>query len=349
MALGIAGLYVASALADIASGGSLDPPGPIGSTMKTLNDIPGTWSQKLIGTGSDPCNTPRFTCVLDTEGVRDNETGLVWEATPFTELVNWSTAVQRCGNSLVGGRGGWRLPTDAELRSLLDPNASGTPLLPDGHPFNAFGSLEHFWTVSPVPLEADLVYAVDVDTLDRYQAAKSELLKRWCVRGVQADTPEDSPLAEEPPAWYQRLDATGGCFSERFRCVMNGEGVLDRETGLVWWRDANETGGNFEGQAVLCGQGTHGNRKGWRLPTTPELMTLIDPAQADPTPGAPPAFPPGHPFDVQLGYWTWTTEEFSSGEHVAVHMSVGVTNYQTPGVTGAFAMCVRGASEGAFP
>jgi hypothetical protein len=30
-------------------------------------------------------------------------------------------------------------------------------------------------------------------------------------------------------------------------------------------------------------------------------------------------------------------------------MSVGVTNYQTPGVTGAFAMCVRGASEGAFP
>jgi hypothetical protein len=349
MAAGIAGLYALSALAGVVSGGPLDPPGPVGSTMKSLNDIPGTWSQKLIGTGSDSCNTPRFTCVLDTEGVRDNETGLVWEATPFTELVKWSTAAARCGNSLVGGRGGWRLPTDTELRSLLDPNASGTPLLPDGHPFNAFGPLGLFWTISAVPGETDLAYAVDVDTLGRYPGAKTELLKRWCVRGVQADAPEDSLSAEEPPAWYQTLDATGGCFSARFRCVMNDEAVLDRETGLVWWRDAQESAGAFESQAVWCAHGSWGGRGGWRLPTTPELMTLIDPTQANPGPVGVPAFPPGHPFDVQIGFWTWTSETFASGEHVAVAMQVGITNYSTLGVTGAIAMCVRGTGAGAFP
>jgi len=39
MALGIAGLYGASMLAGVALGGSLDPPGPPGSTMKSLADI----------------------------------------------------------------------------------------------------------------------------------------------------------------------------------------------------------------------------------------------------------------------------------------------------------------------
>lgn len=349
MSAGVAALYAVSALAGAVSGGSLDPPGPVGGTMKSLADIPGSWNRALSDAGPDSCNTDRFTCVLAGGGVLDNETGLVWEKAPTTNTVTWATAQMQCGNLLAGGRGGWRLPTDAEVRSLLDPNASGQPLLPDNHPFDIFVPHGTVWTSSPVPLEADLAYAVDTDTLGRSPSPRDGAHKKWCVRGVQADAPEDLALAEEPPAWYRRLDASGGCFSERFRCVMNDEAVLDRETGLVWWRDAQETAGVFEGQAVWCAHGDWGGRKGWRLPTVAELTSLIDPAQANPVPVAPPALPPGHPFDIQDGYWTWTSETFASGEHVAVAMQAGVTNYQTPGVVGAFAMCVRGDGGRALP
>ena len=37
-------------------------------------------------------------------------------------------------NKNVGGRGGWRLPTVEELRSLIDLRRA-IPALPSGHPF----------------------------------------------------------------------------------------------------------------------------------------------------------------------------------------------------------------------
>ena len=86
--------------------------------------------------------------------------------------------------------------------------------------------------------------------------------------------------------------------------------VLDRETGLVWTRDANLIGQhNWLDANTLCREFALGNRSGWRLPSIEELSSLVDLNQADL------ALPVGHPFiNVQYGsgvyaYWTSTNHE----------------------------------------
>lgn len=86
--------------------------------------------------------------------------------------------------------------------------------------------------------------------------------------------------------------------------------VLDRETGLVWSRNANLIGAyNWLDANTNCRGFELGNRAGWRLPTVEELSSLIDPSQT------PLALPAGHPFiNVQYGqgvlaYWTSTNHE----------------------------------------
>jgi len=306
--------------------------------MKTLEEIPGTWSRLLSDAGADSCNTARFTCVLGGDAVRDNETGLVWDRTPFTLLADWTSSAIGCGNALTGGRGGWRLPTDAEMRSLLDPNSTLQPMLPDSHPFNIYTPHGYVWTASPVPGKTDLVYAVDTDTLDRNPVAKVTQLKKWCVRGVQADAPEDSELAERPPAWSRTLNATGGCFSERFRCVMSGEAVLDRETGLVWQRYQPESNTlNWTSAWGFCLTDETGGRGGWRLPTSEEVATLWSDA------GVSFDLPAGHPFGFAgtLQVWTATTAPWDTTQ--AFWRSIGTGAGTTDAkAAGYYRICVRG-------
>jgi hypothetical protein len=61
--------------------------------------------------------------------------------------------------------------------------------------------------------------------------------------------------------------------------------VLDKETRLIWTRDANLPKGMQtwqHGMNYCRNQIQLGNRKGWRLPTIEELLSLIDPSQSNP-------------------------------------------------------------------
>lgn len=129
-----AGLFPSAVMA-----GQLEPPSSAvdGSgnpvpTMKTLDQIPPAWSQKL------PADK-RFELVLDGAAVLDKETGLVWARYPGTEYLYWEDAMNYCWNLTIGGRKGWRLPSIEELASLVDPAlvdpTTMKPALPDGHPF----------------------------------------------------------------------------------------------------------------------------------------------------------------------------------------------------------------------
>lgn len=100
--------------------------------------------------------------------------------------------------------------------------------------------------------------------------------------------------------------------------------VLDKETGLVWPRDANiEQKQSWLDAIVFCRGFTLADRMGWRLPTVEELSSLLDPSQKDL------ALPSGHPFiNVQRDatYWTSTTSEghFGSGSTAAWHVFIEI-------------------------
>jgi hypothetical protein len=87
--------------------------------------------------------------------------------------------------------------------------------------------------------------------------------------------------------------------------------VLDKETGLVWVRDPSLLRVDIATQPltfplahIACSQyPIVGRPDGWRLPTLPELSTLIDRTHYNP------ALPSGHPFinvNTYSSYWTVT-------------------------------------------
>jgi len=119
--VGFAALFL---MAGFAQAGNLEPSGFPGPTMKTLDQIPPTWSQKLAG-------SKRFELVLGNNAALDRETGLVWQQSVFsTQFLNWDGAIGRCRVIAIGGRFGWRVPAIEELATLLDPSVATIPHLP---------------------------------------------------------------------------------------------------------------------------------------------------------------------------------------------------------------------------
>jgi hypothetical protein len=188
--------------------GSLEPPlegadnsgNPV-STMKTLDQIPPTWSQKLqcdlVETihGLRPV-CPRFEVLADfnNEAVLDKETGLVWEKSPDTNTYGLQAAQNRCNGLCMyytaGGRCGWRIPTVQELESLIDPtrfSIQDVSTLPTGNPFSNVQS-GYYWsaTVSPwggSPSAWSVRFSTSGYNPPTSVGAVTNQEYVWCVRG----------------------------------------------------------------------------------------------------------------------------------------------------------------------
>ena len=77
--------------------------------------------------------------------------------------------------------------------------------------------------------------------------------------------------------------------------------VFDRETGLVWERCPDQAKQGWDGAIVYSFTKAKAGRKGWRLPTIEELLSLVDPNKQNPT------LPDGHPFiNVKLDDFYWS-------------------------------------------
>ena len=146
---------------------------------------PTSWDQQLACDSTSNC--PRFEVLsaFDNAAVLDKETGLVWEQTPnnaHTDIYN--VAAIECVVAQKGNRMGWRLPTVAELTSLITPAAvGGGGALPPGSPFaNLMG---WYWTTTPVLDAAGDYYIVDPTSPGGLvgEGAATNGNYTWCVRG----------------------------------------------------------------------------------------------------------------------------------------------------------------------
>jgi len=157
---------------------------PPWSMMKTLDQIPPTWSQILDasdGKKGDVCNSSRFECVMGGDAVLDKETGLVWERYPDNFTVeDWYVASRLSYRLEVANRKGWRLPTIEELASLVDNDNS--PALPAGHPFNV--QVGQYWSSTTDTELADYAWIVNFSGGGMTRVDKeSKNYHVWCVRG----------------------------------------------------------------------------------------------------------------------------------------------------------------------
>jgi Protein of unknown function (DUF1566) len=82
---------------------------------------------------------------------------------------------------------------------------------------------------------------------------------------------------------------------------VNNDVVLDKETRLVWQRTPNTLKTSWDLAIFNAYVNPTANRKGWRLPTMEELLSLVDPERTNPT------LPTGHPFIVQLDDFYWSS------------------------------------------
>jgi hypothetical protein len=170
--------------AGVAHAGSLEPTAAPGPTMKTLDQIPPTWSQKLD-------SAHRFELVYDGHGVLDKETGLVWEQSPVPQVgtIFWEDAITLCVQRVISNRYGWRLPTIEELASLID-TSTGIPVLPSPTPFSGLVSGAHYWSISTYVPDPNSAWYVNFGSgggphaQDKHDFTFSG--SPWCVRGPGA-------------------------------------------------------------------------------------------------------------------------------------------------------------------
>ena len=149
-----------------------------------------SWDQKLQC--DTPATCPRFVVLANwnSAAVLDRETGLVWEKAPSAGVHTWVFVSFNCAQLDLGGRGGWRLPTIQELRSLVDPTQSD-PALPSGHPFtNLDTNLAIYWSATTSPFDSSDAVVVSFQTGGIGLLSKSSTAptnpRAWCVRGGQA-------------------------------------------------------------------------------------------------------------------------------------------------------------------
>jgi hypothetical protein len=143
---------------------------------------PPSWDAVIAGKG-------RFKVLkkFNDVAVIDNETGLVWQRDPSGNNFNsWAGALSFCRGLDAGTRGGWRLPSIEELRSLADLTQNA-PALAAGHPFqNVFADINDFyWTSTRDSGDATLAFSMRFFNGGVVLNTKASSQRVWCTRGGQ--------------------------------------------------------------------------------------------------------------------------------------------------------------------
>lgn len=235
------------------------------------------------------------------ETVTDGITGLMWQRTGSTTEMAWADALTHCQSQTLGGLSGWRLPTYAELRTLVDYTHYGPAIHPDAFPNTP---TSNFWTSTPSAAEDGSAWYVSFLGGFGLRGAKTDVARARCVR-----TSVEHPAPAED---YTVLTDT----------------VTDNRTGLTWQRQSSEEPRTWNDAQALC-------TGGWRLPNIRELESLVDFSAAQPAVDGV-AFP-GTP---DTRFWSSTPNANPQGYAWVVDFKYGGSMYYPVSSTG-WVRCVR--------
>jgi hypothetical protein len=215
--------------------------------------------------------------------VIDRLTGLMWQRRPSSTLMTWPKAQQACAELSLAGQRDWRLPSRIELVSLLDTRRTQPSI--DVEAFPGTPS-DWFWTSSRAaddPNSAWYVYFYFG------YPRTDDVTNAFSVRCVRT---------EQPP---HPLSA---------RYEVRARDVRDVATDLRWERVPTNEPLTFEAARDHCNHLKLGGDGQWRVPTLPELLTLIDERASSPMIDR--AAFPGTSADA-----FWTSSTFANGNELA--------------------------------
>lgn len=185
--------------------------------------------------------------------VTDNITKLVWQKTDAGEST-WENALARASSVSTGGFTDWRLPTPAELFSLMNHNL-GAPALDSAY-FPA-SAAEYWWTTDNYGTDATRV---------------------WCVNagGGLGPKPKSETLSAGGTLRYHARYVRGAKPSNARNLLGNLDGtVTDPDNGLMWTQAAS-TALDWNAALAYAENLTLAGYSDWRLPNVKELQSLID-------------------------------------------------------------------------
>ena len=150
-----------------------------------------------------------------------------------------------------------------------------------------------------------------------------------------------SATALDVRSWDQRIDDA----TKRYvvLAAFNNQAVLDKETQLLWQRQAMGAMSWFNAMNN-CLQSNAALRSGWRLPSFSELSSLL---------GTGARLPSGHPFTGLPSngfFWSATADSDASRAYSRQMVYLDpVYVYRAPKTNSAYVMCVRGpGAEGGY-
>ena len=248
-----------------------------------------------------------FTVFADS--IMDSQSGLQWQITDGG-YQTWSDANAACLSLDLAGKSDWRLPTRAEMNTIIDYSVA-KPAMVSVFPKP---TTNFHWTLTPSGSSGTHT-AVGTDTGVTLPGYSDDFaVNAICVRATGA--------------------GSTGPSAGRFVVSGSSNTVLDNLTGLTWQRSA--ASGKLLSDATNYCNTLSLDGSGWRLPTVVEIASLVDLSQSSAT-----IDPIAFPSTNNDYYWSSTVSKATAGEAWFVSFGLGPISTAEGSTTQLQTRCVR--------